>query len=61
MLAGSPAQGQEKKGDPEFLSVAVGAFDFNRQKDEGLELRLEYRSDKKLLNIFMRIATLLNI
>ena len=52
MLAGSTAEGQEKKGDPEFLSVAFGAFDFNRQKDQGAEFRLEYRSDKKLLNIF---------
>ena len=45
-------KGQEKKDDPEFLSVAFGAFDFNRQKDQGLELRVEYRSDKKLLNLF---------
>ena len=52
MLAGSAAEGQEKKSDPEFLSVAFGAFDFNRQKDQGAEFRLEYRSDKKLLNIF---------
>jgi len=51
-LVGWTAEGQEKKSDPEFLSVAVGAFDFNRQKDEGLELRLEYRSDKKVLNYF---------
>ena len=47
--AASLAVGQEKKGDPEFLSVAVGAFDFNRQKDDGLEGRLEYRSDKRFL------------
>ena len=51
MLAGSTAEGQEKKGDPEFLSVAFGAFDFNRQKDQGAEFRVEYRSDKKLLNL----------
>jgi len=51
-LVGWTAEGQEKKGDPEFLSVAVGAFDFNRKKDEGLEFRLEYRSDKKVLNYF---------
>ena len=43
------AVGQEKKDDPDFLSVAVGTFDFNRQKDEGIEGRLEYRSDKKIL------------
>ena len=35
------------KDDPEFLSVGVGYYDFNRQKEEGAEFRLEYRSDKK--------------
>ena len=50
ILAVAPiAIGQEIKDDPGFLSVAVGDFDFNRQKDEGIEGRLEYRSDKKLL------------
>ena len=34
--------------DPDFLSVGVGAFDWNRQKDTGAEFRLEYRSDFKL-------------
>ncbi len=33
--------------DPDFLSVGVGWFDFNREKDVGGEFRLEYRSDKK--------------
>ena len=35
------------KDDPDFLSVGVGYYDFNRQKEEGAEFRLEYRSDKK--------------
>ena len=34
--------------DPDFLSFGAGYFDFNRQKDEGGEFRLEYRSDYKL-------------
>jgi len=42
------AQDKKLTDDPNFLSLAVGAFDFNRQKDEGVEARVEYRSDKKL-------------
>ncbi len=34
--------------DPSFLTLGVGAFDFNREKDEGLEFRLDYRSDHKI-------------
>jgi lipid A 3-O-deacylase len=34
--------------DPDFISLGAGYFDFNRQKDEGAEFRLEYRSDYKL-------------
>jgi len=34
--------------DPSFLTFGVGAFDFNRQKDEGVEFRLDYRTDYKL-------------
>lgn len=34
--------------DPDFLSFSVGAYDWNRQKEEGAEFRLEYRSDTKL-------------
>ncbi|MBT3361426.1 MAG: acyloxyacyl hydrolase [Rhodospirillales bacterium] len=37
--------------DPDFISVGVGYFDFNRKKDEGAEFRLEYRSDYKLWQI----------
>ena len=35
-------------GDPAFLTISGGLFDFNRQKDDGGEFRLEYRSDKKV-------------
>jgi hypothetical protein len=34
--------------DPDFISLGAGYFDFNRQKDEGASVRLEYRSDYKL-------------
>ena len=34
--------------DPEFLTFGAGWFDYNRQKDQGGEFRLEYRSDYKL-------------
>lgn len=37
-----------KADDPSFLTFGVGAFDFNRQKDEGVEFRLDYRTDYKL-------------
>ena len=37
-----------KADDPSFLTIGVGAFDFNRQKDEGVEFRLDYRTDYKL-------------
>lgn len=33
--------------DPDFLSFSAGAYDWNRQKEEGVEFRLEYRSDVK--------------
>ena len=52
LLVAPMAIGEEKKGDPEFLSLGIGAFDFNRRKDEGFEYRLEYRSERKLLDIF---------
>jgi len=34
--------------DPAFLSFGAGTYDWNRQKDEGIEVRVEYRHDKKL-------------
>ena len=34
--------------DPSLLTLGVGAFDFNREKDQGMELRVDYRSDKKI-------------
>ena len=35
--------------DPAFLSFAAGSYDWNRQKDQGVEVRVEYRHDKKIL------------
>ena len=37
--------------DPAFLSIGAGTYDWNRQKDEGVEVRMEYRHDKKLLGL----------
>jgi len=42
------AAGTAQAKDPDFLSFGAGYFDFNRQKDEGAEFRLEYRSDYEL-------------
>lgn len=44
-LAPNPAQAD----DPAFLSIGAGTYDWNRQKDEGIEARIEYRHDKKML------------
>ena len=33
--------------DPAFIAFGAGSFDWNRQKDEGEEFRLEYRSASK--------------
>lgn len=37
--------------DPAFISMSAGWFDFNRQKDEGVEFRGEYRSNYKIPGI----------
>ena len=34
--------------DPDFLTVAVGAYDLVQDHDQALEFRAEYRSDKKI-------------
>ena len=47
-LALSVSSGTAKADDPAFVTFAAGAFDFNRQKDDGGEFRLEYRSNYKL-------------
>ena len=35
--------------DSSFVSVGVGRYDFNRKKEEGTEIRLEYRSKEKFI------------
>ena len=55
-LAVSVPDTSARADDPAFLTIAAGAFDFNRQKDDGTEFRLEYRSDYKLWN-FKPFAT----
>jgi len=42
------ASGPARADDPAMISFGAGAFDFNRRKDQGAELRLEYRSDYKI-------------
>ena len=42
--------------DPAFLSFGVGTYDWNRQKDEGIEARIEYRHDKKMLGFLKPFA-----
>lgn len=48
VAAGTPALAE----DPAFVSVGAGTYDWNRKKDEGVEVRVEYRHDKKYLGIF---------
>jgi len=48
LLAAPLAAGPAWAGDPAFVSFSGGYFDFNRQKDEQAELRLEYRSNYEL-------------
>ena len=47
VLAGAAAS-PAAADDPAFLTIAAGAWDFNKQDDEGAEFRLEYRSDHEL-------------
>jgi lipid A 3-O-deacylase len=44
--------------DPALISFAVGSYDFNRDREEGTEFRLEYRSDRKfgILKPFAAVA-----
>ena len=50
----NPALSQEKKGDPSFVAVGAGFFDFNRKKDDGPEVRLEYRSGQKFMDTIFK-------
>jgi len=42
--------------DPAFFSLGVGSYDWNRQKDEGVEIKAEYRHDKKIFGLFKPFA-----
>ena len=48
ILAGPVRPAQAQAQEPDFVSVGLGWFDFNRQKDQGGEFRIEYRSDQKI-------------
>ena len=54
----TPSGGAQAQEDPAFLSVGAGYFDWNRQKNEAAEFRLEYRDDHKLW-IFRPLAGLM--
>ena len=45
-FAAVPVRGGERPEVPHSLALAAGWFDFNRQKAEAAELRLEYRSGR---------------
>ena len=48
-----------KADDPAFISFAAGYFDWNRQKNEAAEFRLEFRSPEKFLWIFKPLGGLM--
>ncbi len=45
---------RQPKGDddPALVSVVLGNYDWNRQKEEGVEARIEYRFNKKFFGLF---------
>jgi lipid A 3-O-deacylase len=62
LTAGFFVSNYAKADDPSFLTFGVGNFDFNREKDEGAEFRLDYRSDYKLWHFkpFLTAAVVTN-
>lgn len=57
-VVGAASMAPAQADDPDFVSFGAGYFDVNRQKDEGAEFRLEYRSDYKFwyLKPFVAVA-----
>jgi hypothetical protein len=47
MIGGIAVSFPATADDPDFLSFSAGSYDWNRQKEEAVEFRLEYRSDSK--------------
>jgi lipid A 3-O-deacylase len=47
-MSGARAADERLNDDPAFVSLRAGYFDFNRSKDDGGIVGLEYRSDYKL-------------
>ncbi len=45
-VAGAP--GGARAEDPAFISLGLGYYDINRQSDEAVDFRLEYRHGQKL-------------
>ncbi len=50
-LCGSAFATNAHADDPAFLSIGGGTYDWNRKKDEGVEVRMEYRHDKKYFGL----------
>lgn len=57
LVIGALSATASRADDPDFLAFSTGWFDFNRKKDQGGELRLEYRLNKKLW-VFKPFGTL---
>ena len=52
----STASVSARADDPAYVSIGAGAYDWNRKKDPGAEVRLEYRHDKKLFGLVKPFA-----
>ncbi len=47
-VAGAPGRARADADDPAFVSLGLGYYDINRQSDEAVDFRLEYRHGEKL-------------
>jgi len=59
VLMSGPMATQAQADDPAFVSIGAGTYDWNRKKDEGIEVRVEYRHNKKFfgfLKPFVAVA-----
>ncbi len=51
LVIGALSATTSRADDPDFLAFSTGWFDFNRKKDQGGELRLEYRLNKEIMGV----------
>ena len=47
-VAGAPGRARADADDPAFVSLGLGYYDINRQTNEAVDFRLEYRHGEKL-------------